>query len=173
MSNFDLPPEDEPENQPPSRTAVKREMEALQKLGTEIVELSNKYIARIPLEGKLEEAILQARTMKHREGRRRQLQYIGKLMRQAENLDAIREAYEKVLAIGQEHNKFLHLTEKWRDRLITEEGEALQSFIDEYPQAEIQYLRQLIRNAQKESKQNKPPASARKLFRYLRELIEA
>jgi ribosome-associated protein len=137
------------------------------------VELSEKYISRIPLEGQLAEAIHQARGMKHREGRRRQLQFIGKLMRKAENIDDIRAAYQKIVNIGQEHTKIQHQCEQWRDKLMDDGNSALQGFINDFPAADVQHLRQLIRNAQKERSQQKPPSSARKLFKYIRELIEA
>ncbi len=174
MSQFDdFPTPDDDEELVRSKTDIKKEMTALQELGTQIVELSEKHIARIPLEGKLAEAIYEARGMKHREGRRRQLQYIGKLMRQAENIDDIRAAFDKVMLVGQQHTKIQHQTEQWRDRLLGEDSnQALSSFIDDFPQADIQYLRQLVRNAQKEASQQKPPATARKLFRYIRELLE-
>ena len=167
----DLPEEDVPL----SRTAIKKQAEALQVLGTQIVELSEKHIALIPLEGRLQQAIVEARKMKHREGRRRQLQFIGRLMREAppEELDAIRQGYEKVMAIGQVNNQYFQQTERWRDRLLdTSDGNSLQDLIAAYPETDIQLIRQLIRNAAKEASQNKPPASARKLFKELRRLVE-
>lgn len=173
MSQFDSYNDDLPEEAVKSRTALKKEMEALQQLGAQIVELSDKYLSRIPLEGKLAEAIQEARGMKHREGRRRQLQFIGKLMRDAENIDEIQAAYDRVMNIGLEHNKIQHQTEHWRDRLLSGDNEVLQAFVSEFPEADIQHLRQLIRNAQREQSQQKPPATARKLFRFIRELIEA
>lgn len=173
MSDFDdFPSRDDDEEFIRSKTDVKKEMAALQELGASIVELSDKHISRIPLEGELADAIHQARGMKHREGRRRQLQFIGKLMRKAENIDDIRDAYQKTMAIGQEHVKIQHKTEQWRDQLLEGGNSALQSFIAEFPLADVQHLRQLIRNTQKEISQQKPPAAARKLFRYLREVIE-
>lgn len=171
MSQFD-DLQDNNEEYIPSRTAVKREMEALQQLGADIVELSDKYIARIPLQGLLEEAIIQARGMKHREGRRRQLQYIGKLMRKADNIEEIKNAYDNILSLGQEHNKVQQVSERWRERLTNDGNIALQEFLDEFNGADVQHLRQLIRNTQKEKEQAKPPASSRKLFRYIRERIE-
>ena len=169
-------PDDLPEEDVPlSRTAIKKQAEALQVLGTQIVELSEKHIALIPLEGRLQQAIVEARKMKHREGRRRQLQFIGRLMREAppEELDAIRQGYEKVMAIGQVNNQYFQQTERWRDRLLdTSDGNSLQDLIAAYPETDIQLIRQLMRNAAKEASQNKPPASARKLFKELRRLVE-
>lgn len=173
MSHFDDMPQDEFEDENyKSKTEIKREMEELQELGTKIVELSEKHIGKIPLEGELEQAIYQARGMKHREGRRRQLQFIGKLMRQDDNIDGIRAAYQKIISIGQQHTKVQHQTEQWRDRLLGDDKKALQDFLSEFPDTEVQHLRQLIRNSQKEISQQKPPSASRKLFRYIREIIE-
>ncbi len=171
MSDFDeITNDDEPVIK--SRTEIKKEMQALQDLGTKIVELSEKHIAMIPLQGKLEEAIYEARKMKHREGRRRQLQFIGKQMRIADNLDDIQQAVERIEKLGQEHNHIQHQAEQWRDKLMSDGDKALQALLESFPVSDIQHLRQLIRNAQKEASQQKPPASARKLFRYLRGLVE-
>lgn len=172
MSDFDdFPSHDDEEPIVKSRTQIKREMEELQKFGEELVELTDKQFQKIPLQGQLFDAINEARGMKHREGRRRQLQYIGKLMRTAE-LDDIRAAYDKILNAGQHSVRLHHLAENWRDRLLSGNKEDFQSFVSEFPEVEIQYLRQLIRNAQKEASQQKPPASARKLFKLIRELVE-
>ncbi|MYM64626.1 ribosome biogenesis factor YjgA [Pseudomaricurvus sp. HS19] len=173
MSDFDDLNYDNHDDQPKSRTAIKKEMQALQDLGTQIVELSDKHIAMIPLHGRLGEAIHEARGMKHREARRRMLQYIGKQMRLAENLEEIQQAFERIQKLGQEHTHIQHLAEQWRDRLLSEGNDAVQEFVSQYSDADVQHLRQLLRNAQKEQKEQKPPATARKLFRYVRDLIMA
>lgn len=171
MSDFEDTPNDE-EEVVKSRTQIKKEMQELQAFGEELVKLTDKQFQKIPLEGQLKQAITEARGMKHREGRRRQLQFIGKLMRTAE-LDDIRAAFEKLQNEGQHSVRQHHLTEQWRDRLLNgEDKNALQDFVNEYPAVEIQLLRQLIRNAQKEASQKKPPASARKLFKLIREQLE-
>lgn len=173
MSNFGKFSNNEDEEDfGPSKSDIKKEMTALQKLGEKIVELSDSHLARIPIDGELAEAIHQARGMKHREGRRRQLQFIGKQMRVAENIDEIKTAYEKVISIGQEHAKIQHQTEQWRDKLIEGGNAGLQEFLTVFSNADVQHLRQLIRNAQKEISQQKPPTAVRKLFRYVRETIE-
>ncbi|MAZ89667.1 MAG: hypothetical protein CL693_18695 [Cellvibrionaceae bacterium] len=173
MSHFDdISKDDFDDENFRSKTDIKKEMTELQELGTKIVELSEKHIERIPIEGELADAIYEARSMKHREGRRRQLQFIGKLMRQDDNIDGIRDAYNKIMSIGQQHTKVQHQTEQWRDRLLSDDKQALQAFLSEFGHAEIQHLRQLIRNSQKEISQQKPPSASRKLFRYIRETIE-
>ena len=164
---------DESEHDQPakSKTALKKEMQELQKLGTALVELSDKQLAQIPLDPDLGQAIDLARNLKQREARRRQLQYIGKLMRSAD-IEAINNAYQKLLAKNKHHVQHEHQTERWRQRLLEEGNSTLNEFIQQFPEADIQHLRQLIRGAKKEQSQNKPPAQARKLFRYIRQLLD-
>ena len=144
----------------PTKSALKRQMTALQKMGEILVELPEAQLKKIPLENPLLDAIITARSLKSHEARRRQLQYIGKLMR---NIDAepIQTALEKVQNKNQQSKAQFHQIERWRDRLIAEGDMALQKFLEQYPEADRQRLRQLMRNAQETE-----------LFRYLRELVE-
>ncbi len=169
----DLPPLDDDER--PSRSAVKREAQALQKLGEAIVDLTDGELATLPLEGDLAVAIGQARRLKEqaktREGFRRQLQYIGKLMRKAD-ADALRAAYDELQQGHQQRNQQFHRLEQLRDKLVAEGVAAMDQVLERYPDADRQHLRQLISAAVKERDANQPPAAARKLFRYLRELAD-
>jgi ribosome-associated protein len=155
----------------PSKSELKREMQALQELGEAIVGLSDGELASIPLEGLLAEAIALARRLNNREGLRRQMQYIGKLMRDIDTT-AIAAAYEELLNGRQQLNQRFHLLEQLRDRLMAAGPNAMDEVLKDYPDADRQHLRQLITSAAKEREQNKPPAAARKLFKYLRELAE-
>lgn len=163
--------EDNEEQLPPSKSELKREMHALQQLGERIVKLPGGQFSLIPLEGTLEEAILTARRLKSREGLRRQMQYIGKLLREVDT-DEIERAFQEIENGRQAAAQHFHKLEEWRDRLIEAGPKSIEEVIDTYPSADRQHLRQLVLQAAKEKKQNKPPASARKLFRYLRELDE-
>lgn len=156
------------EEQPKSKSAVKREMTALQKLGEELVELAPAKLAKIPMPEQLEEAVMLARRLKNREGKRRQLQYIGKIMRVIDS-DAIRQALESFHHDSLAFRQHFHRLEQWRDRLLAEGDKAMEELLEEKPDLDRQHLRQLIRQAQKEASQNKPPAAARKIFQYLRE----
>lgn len=158
-------------NERPSKSERKREMQALQELGAAIVKLSDGELATIPLEGTLAEAIAVARRITSHEGLRRQLQFIGKLMRESDTT-AIAAAYQELLNGRQALNQRFHQLEQLRDRLIAEGPKALDLVTGDFPDADRQHLRQLIAAAVKEKEQNKPPAAARKLFRYLRELAE-
>ena len=153
-----------------SKTQIKQEMAALQEIGAKIVALKDRDLATVPMEEELESAILEARRIKSREGLRRQMQYIGKLMRKSD-CDPIISALEAIENKGLISLKLEKLCETWRDRMLTEGNSAIQQFFEEYPNADFQMIRQLVRNAQREISQEKTPASSRKLFKLLRETI--
>jgi ribosome-associated protein len=153
-----------------SKSQLKRESHALQELGEELVELSASKLAKIPLPDELAEAIDLARKIKQRGGRKRQLQYIGKLMRKID-AEPIQQAMDALKNDSAKETARQHKLEQWRDRLVAEGDKALAELLDELPDADRQHLRQLVRNAQREAKQNKPPKSAREIFRYLRDLM--
>jgi len=165
------PDEFSDEQLPPSKSALKREMHALQELGEALVALSDGELNHIPLEGDLAEAIHTARRIKSREGLRRQLQYIGKLMRRTDT-EAIAAAYQDLQNGHQQRNQQFHELEQWRDALVERGVDAMTEVLERFPDADRQHLRQLITAAGKERAAGQPPAAARKLFRYLRELAE-
>jgi len=171
MSDFDDNYDSEFDDElPKSKSQIKREMTALQELGNRLVELSDSQLSQLPLGDKLQKAIVEARHMKHREGRRRQLQFIGKLMRKADH-EAIAAGYEQFAEKDRQSVQRQHLIERWRDRMLSEGDDAVGEFLQAYPETDRQQLRQLVRNALKEQEHNKPPAYARKLFRFIRDLL--
>ncbi|RMG56208.1 MAG: DUF615 domain-containing protein, partial [Gammaproteobacteria bacterium] len=149
-----------------SKSQLKREAHALQALGEALVALPLKQLEQIPMEDSLREAVMDCRAITQRGARKRQLQYIGKLMR---GIDAqpIQSALEALRARGQRETHRLHLLEQWRDRLLEEGDAALGEALEAFPAAERQPLRQLVRNARREREQGRAPAMARKLFQYL------
>lgn len=161
----------EDEDTGPSKSELKREMLALQKLGEKIVKLSNGDLATIPLDHKLADAVQIARRIKSHEGLRRQMQYIGKLMRTTD-IELIEQAIQKLEDGRKQIAEQFHQLENWRDELIELGPNSIELVIEKFPHADRQHLRQLIMQANKEKKLNKPPAASRKLFRYLRELEE-
>ena len=161
---------DDQEPEAPSKSQLKREMHALQGLGSELVELKDSQLNTIELPQDLYNAIIEMRKITKNEARRRHMQFIGKLMRNADG-DAIAEGLARLRTKSDLYVQQQHLAEQWRDRLLGAESGALEAFISQYPAVEIQHLRQLIRQAQKEQSQNKPPAHARKLFRYVRDTL--
>jgi ribosome-associated protein len=152
-----------------SKSKRKKQMLALQDIGEILVELSAAQLAKIPLESSLAEAIATARALKSHEAKRRQMQYIGKLMRNVD-IQPIAEALDKIQLKDQRSKAAFHQIERWRDRLIAEGDALLQEFLQQYPQADSQHLRQLIRKSQKETAQATGADTA--LFRYLRDIIE-
>ena len=156
--------------QPKSKTRIKQEMHQLQDLGKQLTELPATQLAEVPLDADLREAIDTLHRIKSNEARRRQLQYIGKLMRSADS-DAIEEVLTHFKERDQQHLRFDRMAEEWRKRLLDEGNAAQSDFFDRYPQADHQQLRQLVRDANKEIQRNKPPTHQRKLFRFLRDFF--
>ncbi len=156
----------------PSKSELKREMHALQKLGETIVKLSKGDLATIPLEPTLAEAVHTARRIKSREGLRRQMQYIGKLMRTTDT-EAIQQAIKQIDDGRRQSADKFHRLENWRDELITQGPNSIEQVMEKFPDADRQHLRQLIMQANKEKNRDKAPAASRKLFKYLRELEQA
>ena len=154
-----------------SKSQVKRELLALQELGERLTTLKPDLIARLPLSDALHKALADAPKHKAHIARKRHIQYIGKLMRD-QDVDAIVALVDQLDASTRQYNERFHALERWRDRLIAEGDSALESFVELYPDADVQHLRGLVRHAQHEVARNKPPAAARKVFKYIRELDE-
>lgn len=151
-----------------SKSQIKRELQALRDLGQKLVEMPAAKLDKVPMSEQLRDAVTDAKRFK-REALRRQLQHIGGLLREEDD-EAIRKTLERLDQPHREEVRALHEIEQWRDELIAGSAERLTDLISRYEEVDRQYLNQLIRNAQKEQKLNKPPKSARTLFRYLSEL---
>ena len=151
-----------------SKTEMKTDMEALQKLGEELVTLKPSVLEKFPLSEDLALAIKDAQRFKN-EAKRRQLQYIGKIMR---NIDPepIQAALDKVRNKHSQATAELHKLEQLRDRIVEEGDAAISEVMEMYPEADRQRLRQLARQANKEKKANKPAKAFREIFRILKEL---
>ena len=162
---------DSPAADGPSKTQRKAEAHALQSLGVELVALSQSKLDQVDLPEALREAIIAAHRMTKHEARRRQMQYIGKLMR---NVDAapIRAKLDAWKSVSAADVARAHLLERWRDRLLAE-PDAFALFAGEYPHADLQQLRTLVRNVQRDREHNKPPKNYRALFQSLREIVTA
>ncbi len=155
---------------PVSKSQRKREAHALQALGASLVKLNKTALSQIPLSDDLRNAIEEAQRLPQRGALKRQLQYIGKLMRQTD-VEPIRDAYEKVTHSYRDDVAHHHQLEQWRDRLLTEGDAALEQLLTEQADVDRQYLRQLIRTAKTDAAKGKPPRAARELFRYLRQIF--
>lgn len=154
-----------------SKSQRKREATALQTLGEELVKLNQEQLNQIKLPENLRKAINEAKKINKRGGLKRQLQYIGKIMRSID-AEPIVHAIDAMNQKDHQSNALLHQLEQWRDRLISDDKQALTDAFEAFPGADRQHLRHLIRKAVREHDENKPPTSSRTLFRYLRELQE-
>lgn len=159
------------ENLTKSKSQVKREMRALRDLGKELVDLPAAELAKFEFSETLLDAILLAQNLK-REALRRQLQHVGKLLRD-EDEAAVRQMMVQISQPQRDAVKAFHEIEQWRDRLLEGDDEVINSLISQYPDTDRQHLRQLVRNARKERKMEKPPRYSRLLFQYLKNLQEA
>lgn len=156
-------------DQPLSKTRRKKDMHALQSLGEQLVELPAERLAGLDLPEKLADAIADARRIPTFGGRRRQMQYIGRLMRDVDPAP-IQERIDAAHGVSRRETALHHATERWRERLLADET-ALTELARACPHADLQALRTLIRNARKEREQQRPPRAARELFRTVRELL--
>ncbi|VAW45479.1 UPF0307 protein YjgA [hydrothermal vent metagenome] len=154
-----------------SRTQIKQAAQAVTDLGLQIASMTDTEIKKMQLPQKFTDAIFLLKSMDKGPALKRQRLFIGKMLRQDEPL--IIEIKEK-LAIQEtkirQQNAHFHKLEQWRDRMISEGDSVVNGFIEHYPQADRQSLRQWVRNAKKEAAQGKPPKSSREMFKYLRGL---
>jgi ribosome-associated protein len=153
----------------PSKTQRKKQMTALQDLGEELCKLSEAQLAEVPLPDNLREAVVEARRITQHGGKKRQMQYIGRLMR---GIDAepVREKLASWQGVSTDAKALQHRIERWRERLLEDET-AVGEFISEFPVTDPQHLRSLLRAIRKERAENKPPRQYRELFRVLRDSI--
>jgi ribosome-associated protein len=182
MSRFSTPPhhDDLPEDEAgltlPSKSQLKRESEALQKLGEALVDLNRAQLAQLDLPEKLVTAVLDCQRLGNGPALKRQRQYIGKLMR---DVDAapIRAYLDRLKGNDAQQLAWLQRIERQRDALLASD-EAVQALIAEHPDLDIQALRQRVRNARAEraaiaAGQHKPPKHFRALFQFLKALYPA
>lgn len=161
----------EQEYERPSKSELKRQMTALQKLGAELIAEPRDRVKRVPMPEDVRDAILECQLIKDHEGRRRQLQYVGKKMRTLEEheLAAIQKMLDSWKGLSKADTAAMHAIERRRDKLLTDD-KALTVLLEENPQLEAQHLRTLIRNARKEQAENKPPKAYREIFQILKSL---
>jgi ribosome-associated protein len=157
------------EQAPVSKTRRKREMEALQKLGEALLTFDADALEKLDLPDPLLNALHTANRIKSHSARRRQLQYIGKLMRQIDTAPVVAAVYAREHQHATNTQEF-HRLEELREALITGGDSVLASVLEQFPLADHQRLRKLARQAGKEREDKQPPKASRTLFRYLREL---
>ena len=172
MQHEHRPHSDETEEELPlSKTKIKQQMHDLQDLGEQLVGLPADKLAELDLPENLLDAIRDIKRISHSKfgAQKRQRQYIGRLMREVEPAPIIAKL-EAWSGNSREHNAWMHQLERWRDRLLEDEG-ALTELLASHPGADAQRLRSLIRNAIKERELAKPPKSYREIYQALRDII--
>lgn len=166
-------PYDYSDPRPPSRSQKKRDSSALQVLGGKLAELPDSALKRLALPPRLEEAIREYKKLSKHEAKRRQLQFIGALMRETDT-DPLAHAVADMEAGNRSQAREFHIVEALRTALLSGDESGLEDLValaPESDQAEVRSrIRMLVRNARAEAAKNKPPRSSRTLFRLLREL---
>jgi ribosome-associated protein len=164
----------------PTRTDLKRESTELQKLGEDLLTLRADLMTKLELPDKLVEGVAEAKRITNFEGKRRQMQFIGKQMRllSAETIDAVRAAIAEQHMPSAQETMVLHQAEQWRDRLIADD-DAVGQWLNISPETDSQQLRSLVRQARKDAKPEKPGEALRHgrayrdIFQMVREALTA
>jgi ribosome-associated protein len=153
----------------PSKSQLKREMHALQALGVDLIELPKDAFKRMPMPENLADAVREARRITDHEGKRRQVQYVGRVMRTLteDEIAALRTALDTHRGVNKAETARLHWIEQTREQLLAQD-DALTAFLRKHPGADAQEGRTLIRNARKEAQQGKPPRYFRELFQWIK-----
>jgi len=152
-----------------SKSQRKRDANELLDLAKDLITMQGSRLKKIPMDQDLRDEVEFARGIKAYGAKKRQLMTIGKMLRRRDNeelLDAVNNFEQK----NRQMNARFHHVETWRDRLLAGSDLVLSELFEQVPDANVQTLRQLIRNAKKEATLGKPPASSRKLFKLLREM---
>ena len=158
----------------PSKSQLKRDMTALQKLGEELVAEPRDRVKRVPMPEDVRDAILECQQIKDHEGRRRQMQYVGKKMRSLDEdeIAAIQRTLDSWRGLSKADTAAMHALERRREKLLKDDN-ALTELLAQHPDLDVQQLRTLIRNARKEQAENKPPKAYREIFQILKQLQTA
>ncbi|MET3132587.1 ribosome-associated protein [Oxalobacteraceae bacterium GrIS 1.11] len=163
----------EQEYERPSKSELKRQMTVLQKLGEELVNEARDRVKRVPMPEDVRDAILECQLIKDHEGRRRQLQYVGKKMRSLDEAEvaAIQRTIDSWKGLSKADTAAMHAMERRREKLLTDD-KVLTALLVENPELDAQHLRGLIRNARKEQAENKPPKAYREIFQILKQVAK-
>ena len=159
----------------PSRTQQRIEALEIRGLAEKLVALPAAQLARLPIPDELMPHIVETQRITSHIAHKRQLQFLAKQMRREEDevLEAIRDAMDEGGEAARRETALLRQAEQWRDRLLADGDDALAALLEEFPTADRQKLRQLVRNATDERVKNKPPRAFRDLFREVRELLSS
>lgn len=156
----------------PNRNLQKREREASKALVLRMMGMSDSLFQSLDIPEELQDAVQDAKRFKTG-ARKRQIRYATTMLLRLETTDEINTQIDRLQRPAQQEVEAFHEIEQWRDQLIAGDNDVLNTLIAQLPDLDVQRLRQLVRNANKEAKTNKPPKSARQLFQYLKELQTA
>lgn len=159
--------DDSGEQEYKSKSQLKREAHALQDSGQKLIALPDAALRALDIPEALLKAVLEAKRINSHGALRRQRQYIGRLMRELDTEHLLQQIDQLEQNRRADTARF-HAIEHWRDRLLSEQDEALQELLKLHPDADRQHLRQLMRQAQKQTSDKRAP---RALFEYLKELL--
>jgi ribosome-associated protein len=161
----------EQEYERPSKSELKRQMSALQALGAALIAEPRDRVKRVPMPEDVRDAILECQLITNHEGRRRQLQFVGKKMRTLDEAEvaAIQQAIDSWKGASKADTAAMHALERRREKLLTDD-KVLTTLLAENPELDAQHLRTLIRNARKEQAENKPPKAYREIFQILKQI---
>jgi ribosome-associated protein len=150
---------------------MKRQVNALQELGAALIAEPRDRVKRVPMPEDVRDAILECQLITNHEGRRRQLQYVGKKMRTLDEAEvaAIQQAIDSWKGLSKADTNAMHALERRREKLLTDD-KVLTTLLAENPELDAQHLRTLIRNARKEQAESKPPKAYREIFQILKQI---
>lgn len=161
----------EQEYERPSKSELKRQMNALQELGAALIAEPRDRVKRVPMPDDVRDAILECQLITSHEGRRRQLQFVGKKMRTLDEAEValIQKTIDGWKGLSKADTAAMHALERRREKLLTDD-KVLTTLLAENPELDAQHLRTLIRNARKEQAENKPPKAYREIFQILKQI---
>ena len=154
-----------------SRTSRKKDCEDTLELGERILALTKDELSQINMDEELQHAFEEGQRITSHSALKRQKHYIAKLMR-GRDTEPLAAQLNLVLHKHDIHSAAFKRMEKWRDILIADGDKGINAFLEEYPHADRHHMRQLVRNIANEKKKNKPPASFRAIFKYIREVVD-
>mgnify|MGYP006120379533 CR=1 FL=1 len=152
-----------------SKTELKKDSKKIQQFGRKISELSINNIEAFKFPLNIYEAVIGLKNLKSNSAKKRQVQYLGKLLREFDLTHAFL-VMKQLEVSSQKEIQRNHIIEGWRDKLLSN-NDSITEFVDEYPKIDRQLLRQTISNAQKEKKDNKKPKYSRQLFKLIKDII--
>jgi ribosome-associated protein len=155
----------------PNKTRIKKDIAALFAMGEAMSKLSSAHLDSLDLPENIFKAVVEVSGMPHTGARKRSLKYIAGQLHKIDITD-LKEKLDRIQNKSAHSVREHHITEHWRDKLIKEGVQALTELVDEQPDADLQQIRQLLRNIKKETETEKPPKSTRLLYRYLKTLFQ-